>query len=85
MKTRKQRAEEDRLRIAKRRVDWLLKTGVLSLETTEFVELKPEPKKSRYKRKPRYSYKLNAKGKPLTGRYALTERAYKYFLKLKEG
>ena len=84
MKTRKQRAEEDRLRIAKRRVDWLLKTGVLSLETTEFVRLKPEPKRSWYKRKPRYCYKLNSKGKP-SPQHILNERAHKYFMKLKEG
>jgi hypothetical protein len=86
MKTRKQIVEENRQRIAQRAVDSRLKRGIISLETTEFVRLKPEPKKSHYKRNPRYSHKLNAKGKPLTGgKYILSERMYKYFMKLKEG
>ena len=82
MKTRKERVAESRLRIVKRVVGGLLKRGELSLETTKFVRLKPEPKKSYHKRNPRYCYKLNSKGYP-DHSCILSERAYKYFLELK--
>jgi len=81
MKTRKQKTEEQRMKAAKRKVDFLLKKGEISFQT-EFFRLEPEPKQSKHKRNARYCWKLNRKGNPM--HYPqISARMYKYFLTLK--